>query len=111
MIISEHSATVLEWPQFLELFSTYTTSVAAQARARRITPPENLEQELNLTRDALLSAQKGALPSLSGIENIESILQKTAIENHIAEGIDLYRIGKLSSSGNEIRATTSGWSR
>src|SRR5688572_20579834 len=105
MFISEQSAAVLEWPQFLELFSRYTTSSAAQERAHKITPAENLAEELKLTTDALLSAKKGTLPSLLGLENIEPIIHKTSIENHVADGIDLYRIGKLASINNEIRAT------
>jgi DNA mismatch repair protein MutS2 len=111
MLISEKSKIVLEWPQFLELFSGYTTSPAGRETAGFISPVENLEEELGLTRDALLAAKKGILPSLSGIENIESIVRKTFIENHIAEGVDLYRIGRLASINNEIRGIAAGWTR
>ncbi|MCI0601698.1 Smr/MutS family protein [bacterium] len=111
MQISEQSAAVLEWPQFLQLFSGYTTSPAARERAHSIAPVENLLEELELTRDALFCAQKGALPSLSGLENVEVLIQKSAIENHVAEGIDLYRIGRLASINNEIRNTGAGWSK
>jgi DNA mismatch repair protein MutS2 len=111
MFISEQSAAVLEWPQFLELFSGYTTSPAARQQVNKISAPRNLQEELDLTRDSLLSAQKGTLPSLSGLEDIELLIRKSAIESHVVEGIDLYRIGKLAAINNEIRNSSAGWSR
>ena len=111
MVITKQSAEVLEWPQFLQLFSGYTTSPAASERALTIAPFEDLHQELELTRDALLNAQKGTLPSLSGLENIEHLIHRSAIENHIAEGMELYRIGKLAAINNEVRSTAAGWTK
>lgn len=111
MRISEQSAAVLEWPQFLRLFANFTTSPAARQQLSTISPVEDLQEELNLTHDSLLNAQKGTLPSLAGVENIEPLIRKTAIENHIAEGIDLYRIGRLAGINNEIRNTASAWKR
>ena len=111
MIISQASAIVLEWPQFLQLFAEYVASSAAREEIRLVRPVDNLPEQLQLTRDALLCAQKGAMPSLSSIENIENLIRKTGIENHIAEGIELYRIGRLATLSNEIRNTASGWVR
>jgi DNA mismatch repair protein MutS2 len=111
MIITKQSADVLEWPTFLQLFAGYTTSTAAAEQAGRIGPVQDLQHELDLTRDAFLNAQKGTLPSLSGLENIESIIHRTAIENHIAEGIDIYRIGRLASINTEVRNRASGWGK
>jgi DNA mismatch repair protein MutS2 len=111
MYISKQSETVLEWPQFLELFSNYVTSAAAQEQIRSIKPVEDLATELKLTRNVLLAAQKGVLPSLAGLENLETLIHKSSIENHIAEGIELFRISRLSAINNEVRKTATGWSK
>src|SRR5689334_17179146 len=109
MILTEQTKSVLEWPQFLDLFSGFITSEAAQHRTRKIEPVVELSGEIALTKEVLLCAQKGVLPTLSSLEDVESIIHKSAIENHIAEGIDLFRLAKLASLNTEIRSTGDGW--
>ena len=109
MILSEQTKAVLEWPQFLELFARSITSEAARQRAASLGPVADLSDQLALTREVLLCAQKGVLPSLSSLEDVEASIKKTAIENHIAEGIDLFHLARLASLNNEIRNTGAGW--
>jgi len=109
MHLSEQTKAVLEWPQFLELFSQSVTSTAARERMGAIAPVDDLPQQLGLTREVLVCAQKGVLPSLSSLEDLEELVRKTAIENHIAEGMDLFRLSRMASLNNEIRNTGVGW--
>jgi DNA mismatch repair protein MutS2 len=109
MNLTEQTKAVLEWPHFLELFSRFVSSEAARQRIGILGPVSDLAEQLAFTRESLLCAQKGVLPSLSPLEDVTGIIKKTAIENHIAEGIDLYRIARLASLSNEIRNTGAGW--
>src|SRR5262245_36898481 len=102
MNLTQQTKLVLEWPQFLDLFSRFVSSDAAKQKIALLSPVSDLSEQLALTREALLCAQKGFLPVFSPLEDVSGILKKTSIENHIAEGIDLFRIARLASLNNEI---------
>src|SRR5262245_10611637 len=107
--ISSEAATMLEWPAFLDLFSSFISSPAARQRIRTISPVEDLASELQLSREALLCAHKLQIPNFSTLEDVSALLKKSAIENQIMDGIELYHVGQFAAINNEIRNQTNGW--
>lgn len=109
MRISSETAAMLEWPSFLELYSTFISSPAARQRVRTITPVPDPASELQLSREALLCAHKLQIPSFSSLEDVTALLKKSAIENQIMDGIELYHVGQFAAISNEIHNQANGW--
>lgn len=106
---SEQTLEVLEWPEFLEFYSGFVASPAARARAAAISPSNTPEKELALTREVLDCASHDLMPSLAPLEDITDLLKKSAIENHILEGIELVHIAKLAALNSETRRMAEAW--
>jgi DNA mismatch repair protein MutS2 len=109
MEISNRTAQMLEWPDFLQFYSAYVSSPAGRNRMAQIVPVADLTSELQLSREILDCAKKGILPGFESLENISSMLEKAAIPNQILDGINLFHIGRLAALNNEIRTQASGW--
>src|SRR5262249_26804588 len=90
-------------------FSRFVTSPAAQSFVSKIVPVENLQAELDVSREVLACDQKESLPSFGAVEDISELLKKTAIQNQIMEGIELIRIARLAAKNNRVRNETRGW--
>lgn len=100
---------MLEWPDFLQFYSVYVSSPAGRARMQQIAPATDLDSELKLSREVLECARKGTLPFFESLENINSLLEKSAIANQVLDGMDLIRICRLAALNNEVRVLSSGW--
>jgi DNA mismatch repair protein MutS2 len=100
---------MLEWPEFLEFYSSYISSPAAREQKRTIVPVDDLPSELLLSREVLDCAKKGLLPRFETLENIRLLLERAAIANQVMDGIDLHRISKLADLNNEILGYAPGW--
>jgi DNA mismatch repair protein MutS2 len=106
---SQQTLEVLEWPEFLRFYSGFVASSAAKARAARIVPSDMPEKELALAREVLDAASHDLMPALAPLEDITDLLKKSAIENHILEGIELVHVAKLAALNNETRRMGDTW--
>src|SRR5262249_9539925 len=106
--VTSRTSEMLEWPEFLHFFSRFVTSPAAQSFVSKIVPVENLQAELDVSREVLACDQKESLPSFGAVEDISELLKKTAIQNQIMEGIELIRIARLAAQNNRVRNETRG---
>ncbi|HET6267604.1 MAG TPA: endonuclease MutS2 [Acidobacteriota bacterium] len=107
--VTNRTREMLEWPEFLHFFSRFVSSPAAQSFVTKIVPVENLQAELDVSREVLACGQKDSLPSLGAVEDISELLKKTAIQNQIMEGIELIHIARLAAQNNRVRNETRGW--
>jgi DNA mismatch repair protein MutS2 len=112
MHFSERTAGMLEWPAFLEFYSQFVASPAARSQLSAIRPAgDGMKEELDLAREALGCAQKDQIPSLGGLEDLALLLKKSAVENQVMEGIEIFRVGHLVGLVNEIRNYAGAWRR
>ena len=100
---------MLEWPEFLRFFSSFVDSAAGKEIASNLRPLQNLDEQLQLSREALDCARQGRVPSLTTLELIPEILHRASIENDVLEGIEIYRVFRLAALNNEVRNRISGW--
>lgn len=108
--VSDRTAEMLEWPAFLQFFAGFAHSPAGKAMvARSVVPAESLQKELQLTREILACVAKEDLPALTTLEDITDWIRKSAIENTILEGVELYRISKLAALNNDARRLSAPW--
>lgn len=109
--VSDRTLTMLEWPAFLDFYSAFVTSPAARDEVHRLRPLTGLEQEWQLSSEALICAQKNEIPGFSGLENISSLLDRSMIQNQYLPGVELYRIFRLIFLNNEIRKQAASWKK
>lgn len=102
---------MLEWPAFLNFYSSFVTSPAAREEAHRLRPLTSLEQEWQLSSEALTCAQKNEIPGFANLENISPLLDRSMIQNQYLPGVELYRILRLVSLNNEIRKQGASWKK
>lgn len=107
--ISERTAAVLEWPEFLRYFSRFVSSPVAREELHRIQPVTDPSAEFEISREALTVAKADQIPTFSTLDTVETILRKTQIENQICDGSELYKIYRLAALNNEIRNSAGGW--
>lgn len=109
MKVSPRSLSMLEWPDFLTLYSNYISSPAGRDQLHRIVPISDPTEEMQLSLEILDNAKKGSLPTFTTLENIDPLLEKAAIANQVLDGVDLFRICHLAGLSNELRMKASGW--
>src|SRR3972149_4592100 len=111
LIISERALQMLEWPQFLELFSSFISSPAARQQIAKVRPVDRHDEQLQLSQEALQCAARGQIPSMDSLEDVAPLLQKSLIENTVLDGIEVHHVGRLTMLNNELRGTTREWKR
>lgn len=109
--LTESTLTMLEWPEFLQFYSTFAASPAGREQALLLKPAESLQEELALSAEALTCAMKDQVPAMGSLENLTTLLQRAAIANEALEGVELYRIHRLLALNNEVRSYAAGWSK
>ena len=109
MILTESTMAMLEWPEFLRFFSTFIDSQPGKETAADLRPLADLDQQRQLTREALDCVRQDRAPSFRLLEFIPEILHRASIENDILEGVEIYRVYRLAALNNENRNRISGW--
>jgi dsDNA-specific endonuclease/ATPase MutS2 len=109
--ISDRTLNMLEWPSFLEFYSSFVSSPAAREEVHRLRPLTGLKEQWILSAEALICAEKNEIPGFANLENISPLLERSKIQNQFLPGVELYRILRLISLNNEIRKQAAPWKK